>query len=459
MQLSSEIERELSAEDDRLTPRRRSYVWVDIVNRLLSRWRRIAVWTVVGLCTTPFFIWKYCSYEATVALMPPDSGQSGLAGLLPALSKVPGLSMGGGSGLAGLASDAMGIKSSGALFTKVLQSRTVEDAMIDHFDMQRRLSPSTEDLLRRRFPWAVSMAKGRRVDARRALSDRTRIDDDKKSGVVSIFVKDKDPARARDIANEYVVQLNKVLTSVMNTAAGREKEFIQKRLQEEEALLQKAEKDLSEFSSGSMAFDPTQQLRMTVESAARLQGELISARAELQGLEQIYTSESIRVKSARARIGELEQELRKINGGRGAPSSAGDSFPYPSAKDLPALGVRWADLYRESKIHETIFELLTQQYEVARIQEAKETPTAKVLDAAVIPEKTLPRPWMVVLIGTLTSVILGCAGVLLQDKWQAWDVEDPRKVLLSNMYLGMRNALNSVWNGVRFRRVIRHTGK
>jgi hypothetical protein len=409
----------------------------------------------VGAAITPFFIYKYCAFEASVALMPPDSGQSGLSSLLPALSRAPGLAAGGGSALAGMAGDMLGMKSTGALFAKVLQSRTVEDAIVDRFDMQRRLPPPVEDVLRRRLPWAASVAKGRRVDARKILNEKTRIEEDKKSGVVSIYVKDKDAARARDIANEYVTQLNKALTGVMNTAAGREKDFIQNRLREEEALLQKAEKDLSEFSSGSMAFDPTQQMRVTVESAARLQGELIQARAELQGLEQIYTSENVRVKSLRARIGELEQEMRKINGGRAG--GARDAFPYPSAKDLPALGVKWADLYRESKIHETVFEMLTQQYEVARIQEAKETPTAKVLDAAVLPEKTLPRPWMVMLIGTLTSVILGCAGVLLQDRWQAWDAEDPRKLLLSNMYFGTRDLLNNAWNTIRFKRVIGRT--
>jgi uncharacterized protein involved in exopolysaccharide biosynthesis len=456
MQLSSDIERELAVDDDDVVRERRSHAWVDIVNLLWSQRRRIAAWALVCLATTPFFIWRNCAYEATVALMPPDNAQSGLAGLLPALSRVPGLA-GGGSGLAGLVGDSVGIKSSGALFTKVLQSRTVEDAMVDRFDLQRRLSPAIEDIVRRRLPWAISVVKGRKVDARKALNDKTRVEDDKKSGVVSISVKGRNAELARDMANEYVTQLNRVLSNVMNTAAGREKEFIQKRLREEEALLHKAEKDLSEFSSGSMAFDPTQQLRVTVESAARLQGELITARAELQGLEQIYTAESVRVKSAHARIGELEQELRKINGGQGAVAGARDSFPYPSAKDLPALGVQWADLYRESKIHETIFELLTQQYEVARIQEAKETPTAKVLDAAVLPEKVFPRPWMVMLVGTLTGVIMGCVGILLQDQWQTWDIEDPRKVLLSNMYLGTRDAVNSVWKGVRFWSAVKHS--
>jgi hypothetical protein len=100
--------------------------------------------------------------------------------------------------------------------------------------------------------------------------------------------------------------------------------------------------------------------------------------------------------------------------------------------------------------------MLTQQYEVARIQEAKETPTAKVLDEAVLPEKTFPRPWLVMLIGTITSVLLGCAGVLLQDKWQSLDIEDPRRVLLSNMYYGTRDLLNAIWNGARFRRANGH---
>lgn len=440
-----------------MMPERRSYAWVDIINRLWSQRRRIAKWALVGLVLSSYFAWRYCKYEATVALMPPDS-QSGLSSLLPALSKMPGISAGGGAGLSGLAGDMLGIKSSGALFAKVMQSRTVEDAMVDRFDLQRRLPPWAESPVSKYAPWMPVLGRKRRIDARKELNAATRIEDDKKSGVVSVTVRSSNPEKARDMANEYVVQMNRVLSSVMNTAAGREKEFIGKRLQEEDALLRKAEKDLSEFSSGSMAFDPGQQLRVTVESAARLQGELIQARAELQGLEQIYTSESVRIKSARARIAELDQELRRINGGRGGPAS-GSSFPYPSAKDLPALGVKWADLYRESKIHETVFEMLTQQYEVARIQEAKETPTAKVLDAAVLPEKTLPRPWQVLLIGTITSVIFGCAGVLLQDRWQAWDVTDPRRVLLSNMYFGTKDLLNSIWKGGRFRRVIGPSGE
>jgi capsule polysaccharide export protein KpsE/RkpR len=439
-----DVERELPLEDVNMSPDHNRFAWVDNVNRLWSQRRRIALWALAGLVAGSLCIMKYCKYEASVALMPPDSAQSGLSGLLPALSKVPGLS-GAGSGLAGLAGDMLGMKSSGALFTKVLESRTVEDAMVDRFDLQKR------------FPWSETLWRKRKVDARDELHRATKIEDDKKSGVVSITVRNSDPARARDMANEYVTQLNKVLTSVMNTSAGREKEFIKKRLNEEEALLHKAEKDLSEFSSGSMAFDPSQQIRVTVESAARLQGELIAARAELQGLQQIYTSENVRIKSLRARIGELEQELRKINGGRPLrDGGAQDAFPYPSAKALPALGVQWADLYRESKIHETVFEMLTQQYEVARIQEAKETPTAKILDDAVLPEKTFPRPWVVMLIGTITGVILGCSGVLLQDKLQALDVADPRRVLLSNMYYGTRGRANSIWNAVRFKRVIGH---
>ncbi len=113
-------------------------------------------------------------------------------------------------------------------------------------------------------------------------------------------------------------------------------------------------------------------------------------------------------------------------------------------KALPALSVEWTNLYRDSKIHETVFEMLTTQYELARIQEAKEVPTAKLLDAAVLPEKRYPRPIWVLLGGALAGFLLACTGVVMQDRWQAWDEADPRRILLSSIYFGTRNRLNRV---------------
>jgi capsule polysaccharide export protein KpsE/RkpR len=188
-----------------------------------------------------------------------------------------------------------------------------------------------------------------------------------------------------------------------------------------------------------MTLDIPQQIRVTVDAAARLQGELLAARAELEGLQQTYASENVRIKTLRARIGVLEKQLIAINSGQPGGKSADPTNPYPSVKALPQLGVQWADLYRESKIHETVFEMLTQQYELARIQEAKEIPVAKIMDEPALPEKRYPRWWLVILITTVAVNLLACSGVVLQDRWGRWDPSDPRRELLANIYDGVRN--------------------
>jgi capsule polysaccharide export protein KpsE/RkpR len=333
------------------------------------------------------------------------------------------------SGLAGFAGDILGTKSTTALFSKALQSRTVQDSLIDRFDLLKVYGLKYH------------------VDARKALANMTMIEEDKKSGVLSVTVASSDPALALALANGYVVELDRLISKVSTSSARREREFIEQRLTDEKKSLEQAERNLSQFSSGSMTLDVPQQIRVTVESAARVQGELIAARAELEGLQQTYTSENVRIKTVQARISELEKQLNKINGGPAArPGGQDKTYPYPNIKDLPALGAQWTDLYRESKVHEAVFELLTQQYEMARIQEAKEIPVVKVMDAPVMPEKRYPRPWRVALIGVVITGILACCGVVLQDRWERWDSRDPRRVLLSNVYYGTRNIWNKISN-------------
>ncbi|HZD93118.1 MAG TPA: hypothetical protein VE133_02630, partial [Candidatus Sulfotelmatobacter sp.] len=140
---------------------------------------------------------------------------------------------------------------------------------------------------------------------------------------------------------------------------------------------------------------------------------------------------NIRVKSAQAHINELTRELARINSGRSTAGGSQDSTnPYPSVKTLPLLGVKWADLYRNTKIRETVVELLTQQYEMARIQEAKEIPTVKVLDTPSTPERKRPSWLMLTLGGTLMFTMLACAGYLFKDWWDRWDADDPRRILV-----------------------------
>jgi capsule polysaccharide export protein KpsE/RkpR len=386
--------------------------WTEAFYRLWLNRGRIARWALLGFLLSLFIGWRYPKFESTVQIMPPDSGPSGLAALLPALSKSPGL--------AGLAGDLMGQKTTGAVFIKVLQSRTVSDDLINKFDLRKR--------------WGLSYME----DTRMKLAKRTDIADDKKSGVIAISVRDRDARLAMDLAKGYVDELNEVMARVSTSAAGREREFIEKRLTDEKAKLQEAEQQFSQFASTNMALDVPEQTKVTVEAAARLQGELIATRAQLEALKQTYTPENIRVKSAQAHVDELERALMKINSGRASlPGARDSSNPYPSVKTLPLLGVKWADLYRDTKIRETVVELLTQQYEISRIQEAKDIATAKVLDQPSEPEHKRPSAVLLVIAGTLGFTILACVGYLLKDWWDHWDQDDPRRILMGQVMQGM----------------------
>ncbi len=399
--------------------------WPDTLERLWFRRRRISIWVALGFVISIVLATKYCKFEGTVQLMPPDGASSGLGSqLLPMLSRMSGLPNMAGGGLGSLAGDLLGGKNSGALFAKVLGSRTIQDSLVERFQLRQRYW--------RRY----------NEDARKILDSNTKIEEDKKSGVLTIIVRDANGKMAKDLANAYVEELDKVIARVSTSSARRERMFIEQRLADEKKALEEAEQRFSQFSSNSMALDVPQQIRVTVESAARLQGELIAARAELEGLRQTYSLENTRVVTLSARVAELERQLRRINSGRADPGGTQDpTFPYPSVKNLPILGVQWADLYRDSKVHETVFEMLTQQYEIVRIQEAKEIPTVKVLDAAILPEKRHPRPWQILLAGLLLSTILACCGVILQDMWEKWNSRDPRRIVLSRAYAGVRSVL------------------
>jgi uncharacterized protein involved in exopolysaccharide biosynthesis len=386
--------------------------WTDAVYQLWLQRRRIARWAALAFLLSAPVAWHYPKYESTAQIMPPDSAGSSLASIMPAaISKSPGLM--------GLAGDLMGVKSTSAVFAKVLQSRTVLDHLIDRFDLRKKYHLS------------------RWEDARLKLASRTIIAEDKKSGVITISFQDHDAGLATAVTDAYVEELGSVMTKVSTSAARRERIFIEQRLADENKNLQDAEQQFSQFASTNMALDVPEQTKVTVEAAARLHGEWIAAKAQLEGLKQTYTEENIRVKSAQAHVNELERALTKINSGRTAAVQDPTS-PYPSVKTLPLLGARWSDLYRNVKIRETVVELLTQQYEMARIQEAKEIPSPKVLDPASKPESRRPSWLLILLGGTFLGTGMACFGYFLKNWWERWDQDDPRRMLIVQVFGGGR---------------------
>ncbi len=373
----------------------------------LLRW---AIWGLALSTMLAFLLPTYYSSSARIMPPAPDSAM-GLAAL-SALGRI------GGQGLGMMAGSFLGIRSSGALFMGIMHSRVVEDEMIDHFDLKKLYGVKLHE------------------DARKKLERNTNIVEDRLSGIITVTVTDHDPKRASELATAFVDELNSRLAQVNTSAAHKERVFIEDQLKETKHDLDESSKNFSEFASKNTAIDIKEQGKAMVEGAARLQGELIAAQSELKGLEQIYMPKDVRVRSLRARVEELQNQLQKLNGGaEGDTAGSGDPSTFPSIRKLPLLGVTYFDLYRQTKIQETVYEILNQEYQLAKIQEAKELPNARVLDPPDVPErKAGPIRTIIILVGLVLSVAFGTVWILGKNLWNRVDPGDPRKKLTLEVF-------------------------
>jgi len=177
-------------------------------------------------------------------------------------------------------------------------------------------------------------------------------------------------------------------------------------------------------------------------AAAVLQGNLIAAQSEYEGLRQIYSDTNVRVRSVRARIEELQRQLETL-AGKGESTTTISSQPsdsmYPSIRKLPLLGVTYADLYRQTKIQEAVLETLTREYEMAKVQEAKEIPTVKVLDVPHIPDKrSFPPRLLIILAGTIFAFAGAVFWVFAKSEWDQTDAADPRKIFANEVFTAVK---------------------
>lgn len=387
--------------------------WWDKVPEVLLRiWKnRNRALRLVVICVaagTAIAFLMPARYQSTTKIMPPDQQMGGGAILSTMLAKS------GAGALAPMAGDLLGVKNNGALFVDLLRSRYIGDHLIDRFQLQH-------------VYW-----KRYRQDAIAKLQSRTDVNEDRKSGVITITVTDADRDRAQRMAAAYVDELNNLVAQVSTSAARRERIFLQQRLAQANQDLESAERNFAQYASTNAAIDVKEQTKAMVQSAATLEADLIVARSELESVQQIYSPSNVRVRSVQARVNELENELNKMRGaGPSAPSSSvANADLYPSIRQLPVLGIQWADLYREVLIQEAVVELLTQQYEVAKVQEARELPSVKVIDAANRPEKKSFPPRLL-LTAVFSVILLSACTLSLEAKrrWEALDEDNAWKAL------------------------------
>ena len=398
--------------------------------RMLVRFTTISLLISLGIS---FAIPK--QYKSSTSIMPPDEPGSS-AMLLAALTA----HLGSLGTLGGLAGGLPGGHSNSELFIFLLRSGTVSSDLIDRFNLQQ--------VYRNRY----------RVDTAKHLARVTRITEDKKSGAITIEVADTDRERARELAQGYLDELNQLVMRTTTSAAHRERVFIEQRLHSVQADLEDAEMRLSQFSSNNTAIDIKEQTRATVDAGAKVQAELMVEQSGLESLRQIYGDGNMRVRESEARIASLQSQLVRMTGssapaaGEGLRDTAmksGDSGDkaqlYPPLRQLPRLGVPYADLSRRVRVQEAVFELLTQQYETARIEEAKDVPAVNVIDPPALPEKKFFPPRLLLTL-LLTCFSFACVSslILARHYWSMMTLDDPRKNFFGEVLLVLRRRFYSI---------------
>lgn len=362
----------------------------------------------IGLVLSTLFAFLIpVRYTSTTRLMPPDSAGAGMASMLTALGKT-------GGELGALGTDLFGVRTSSDLFVGLVRSRTVQNRLVNKFDLRKVYGVSRWD------------------SARKILENRTDVSSDRKSGIITIAVSDGSPQRAADMAHEYVASLDRVVVTLNISSAHKERTFLEQRLGQVQQDLETAEKDFGDFASKNTAIDVKEQGKAMIGAAAEVEGQMIAAQTELEGLRQIYTSNNVRVRALQARIDELRRQFQKLGGksetyGETAPAT---DDQYPSIRQLPILGVTYADLFRRAKVQEVIFETLTKQFEMAKVEEARETPSVKVLDEGEVPEaKSYPPRLIWMFLGTFTFLFAGAVWLVAYERWQRVGPQDPAKLL------------------------------
>lgn len=305
-------------------------------------------------------------YKATTTLLPPQQSQAGAAALLSQLG-----------GAAGMVASAAGLKSSSDLYVAILKSRTISDELIKRFDLADRYGRVSAE------------------EARIVLQQNTLISAGK-DGLISIAVEDKDRSRSAQLANAYTEALINLTRVLAVTEASQRRLFFERQLELSKNQLAEAEVALKRGLSAHGVVSVDSDSRAMVETIARVRARISAKEVELNSMRSFVTNSNADFKRAQAELGSLHAELSNLENGSGIATAA-----RPKEGGLANI-----QLLRDVKYYQMLYELLAKQYEMARLDEAREGSVIQVLDKAVAPDKKIkPRRALIVLTSTLLTLL------------------------------------------------------
>ncbi len=305
-------------------------------------------------------------FTARTVMLPPQQQQSAATAALSNLGA-----------LGGLAGAAAGVKSPDELYSAFLKSDSIKNALVTRFKLKEHFDVKT-----------LTEAKAR-------LTAKVRVISDKKTGLISIEVDDPDPSFAAALANAHIEELRKVLARLAVTEAQQRRMFLEQQLnlvRDRVALAEVRLRDMQE-RSGVLSLDAQAQgaIRATVE----LRSQIAQREVQLGAMRTFATTQNVEVQRLSAEIAQLRAQLNKLESGSGQSEQG-------------FKGVETVRAYRELKYQEAIMDALVRQFELAKVDEAREGPLLQQLDVALVPErKSKPKRLLMLLGGLVGGLILG----------------------------------------------------
>jgi uncharacterized protein involved in exopolysaccharide biosynthesis len=341
-------------------------------------------------------------YTATTRILPPQQSQSLASAMLGQLGP-----------LAGLAGRDLGLKNPNDLYVAMLESRIAADALVQRFDL-------------RRLYHSKSVGK-----AREELAKRTTILSGK-DGIINVLYDDEDPQRAADISNAYVEELSRITRTLAVTEASQRRLFFEKQLQLAKEQLSDAETALKATQESTGLIEPGAQSRAIIDSVASLRGQIALKEVQLGTMGTFATGQNPDyVRTAREVAGLRGQwsQLERASGQK----RKGDL--QVATEKVPQAGMEYIRAYREVKYHETIFELVAKQYELAKMDEVRDAAVIQVLDPAIPPEKkSAPGRLGMALMGGLGTAFAVMLLAILREL-PLLSADQHAKLLLARRYL------------------------
>ena len=364
---------------------------LDILVLLLER-KRFIVRFVLGaaVLATVVALVLPVQYEAKIVLLPPAQNSSMSSALLGQLGNL--------ASLASLAGGSLGIKNPADMYVSFLSSRTVEDAMIQRFGLMKEYHEK------------------RMSDTRKAFERRTTAVAGTKDGLIRISVEDRDPKRAAELANGYVEEFRRLSATLAITEAARRRLFFEQQVQQAKDKLTEAEEAMTKTEQSTGVLQIDSQARTLIESAAILRAEVVAKQVQIEGMRSFATDNNPTVVLAKQELAALQSQLEHV---AGSHNDTGSDINLSKGR-VTQSGMEYLRRFRDLRYQEAVFELLAKEFEIAKLDEAREGSIIQVVDAAVPPDKkSSPHRLLIVLASTVLAFFVAVFWVWMRKRLDA----------------------------------------